>query len=48
MENRQDPLGNGQQIYYNFVKQYMALECQTPAQVAGVGGRRKQQVDGTS
>ena len=31
------PLAEGQRIHYNFVKPHMALEGQTPAQVAGVG-----------
>ena len=37
------PLAEGQRIHYNFVKPHMALEGQTPAQVAGIGvnGRNK-------
>ncbi len=37
------PLAEGQRIQYNFVKPHMALEGQTPAQVAGIGvkGRDK-------
>ena len=31
------PLAEGQRIQYNFVKPHMALEGQTPAQVAGIG-----------
>jgi len=31
------PIAEGQRIHYNFVKPHMALEGQTPAQVAGVG-----------
>lgn len=31
------PLAEGQRIHYNFVKPHMALEGQTPAQVAGIG-----------
>ncbi len=31
------PLAEGQRIHYNFVKPHMALEGQTPAEVAGVG-----------
>jgi putative transposase len=31
------PLAEGQRIHYNFVKPHMALEAQTPAQVAGIG-----------
>jgi transposase-like protein len=31
------PLAEGARIHYNFVKPHMALEGQTPAQVAGVG-----------
>ncbi len=31
------PLAEGARIHYNFVKPHMALENQTPAQVAGVG-----------
>jgi transposase-like protein len=31
------PLAEGQRIQYNFVKPHMALENQTPAEVAGVG-----------
>jgi transposase-like protein len=31
------PLAEGQRIQYNFVKPHMALEGQTPAEVAGVG-----------
>ena len=30
-------LAEGQRIQYNFVKPHMALQNQTPAQVAGVG-----------
>ena len=30
-------LAEGQRIQYNFVKPHMALEGQTPAQVAGIG-----------
>ena len=30
-------LAEGQRIQYNFVRPHMALEGQTPAQVAGVG-----------
>jgi transposase-like protein len=31
------PIAEGQRIHYNFVKPHMALEGQTPAQVAGIG-----------
>ncbi|MCL5318466.1 MAG: hypothetical protein M1503_09465 [Thaumarchaeota archaeon] len=31
------PLAEGQRIQYNFVKPHMALEGQTPADVAGIG-----------
>lgn len=31
------PKAEGQRIQYNFVKPHMALEGQTPAQMAGVG-----------
>lgn len=31
------PIAEGQRIQYNFVKPHMALENQTPAQVAGIG-----------
>jgi transposase InsO family protein len=31
------PIAEGQRIHYNFVKPHMALENQTPAEVAGVG-----------
>ena len=30
-------IAEGQRIHYNFVKPHEALECQTPAQVAGIG-----------
>jgi hypothetical protein len=30
------PIGEGQRIQYNFVKPHMALEDQTPAEMAGV------------
>jgi transposase-like protein len=33
-------LAEGQRIQYNFVKPHMALEGQTPAQAAGVGGNK--------
>jgi len=35
------PLAEGQRIHYNFVKPHMALENQTPAQVAGIGVEAK-------
>lgn len=35
------PLAEGQRIHYDFVKPHIALEGQTPAQVAGVGLKRK-------
>jgi transposase-like protein len=35
------PLAEGQRIHYNFVKPHMALEGQTPAQVAGIGVKGK-------
>ncbi len=31
------PIAEGQRIHYNFVKPHVALEGQTPAQVAGIG-----------
>jgi putative transposase len=31
------PLAEGQRIHYNFVKPHIALEGQTPAQMAGIG-----------
>jgi hypothetical protein len=31
------PIAEGRRLHYNFVKPHMALEGQTPAQVAGVG-----------
>lgn len=31
------PLAEGQRIHYNFVKPHLALEGQTPAEVAGIG-----------
>jgi len=36
-KSMQTPIAEGQRIQYNFVKPHMALEAQTPAQVAGVG-----------
>jgi len=35
------PIAEGQRIQYNFVKPHMALEGQTPAEVAGVGANGK-------
>jgi transposase-like protein len=35
------PIAEGQRIHYNFVKPHMALEGQTPAEVAGIGLQRK-------
>jgi transposase-like protein len=35
------PIAEGQRIHYNFVKPHMALEGQTPAQVAGIGVQSK-------
>lgn len=34
-------IAEGQRIQYNFVKAHMALEGQTPAQVAGIGIKAK-------
>ncbi|MGD0478392.1 MAG: hypothetical protein ABSB29_09545 [Nitrososphaerales archaeon] len=31
------PIAEGQRLHYDFVKPHMALEGQTPAQVAGIG-----------
>jgi hypothetical protein len=35
------PLAEGQSIQHNFVKPHVALEGQTPAQAANVGGNAK-------
>jgi hypothetical protein len=35
------PLAEGQRIHHNFVNPHMALENQTPAQVAGIGVKAK-------
>jgi hypothetical protein len=35
-------MAEGQRIYYNFVKPYMALEGQTPPQAAGIGVQGEQ------
>ncbi len=35
------PLAEGKRIQYNFVRPHMALENQTPVQVAGIGVKAK-------
>jgi hypothetical protein len=37
MEDHENPTRRGARIQYNFVRPHMALEGQTPAQVAGIG-----------
>jgi len=40
-KNPTSKIAEGQRIHYNFVKPHMALEGQTPAQVAGIGVQSK-------
>lgn len=35
------PLGEGQRIYYNFVRPHMALEGKTPAEASGISIKGK-------